>query len=262
MYQSKPPVISEVSFMRIAYTKRPPFFVNARPFNSLTFRKSGKITVKSEHGELISGAGSFTFVPKGCAYETEILESGEMYVMHFHTVGDECEIPETETHDFPLAVSNLFANALAKYSSSGADLACMSMAYELLAEAQLAASRHDIHPHIRMKRCKQYIDENICDPSLRISELAAMCKISEVYFRREFKKYYGTSPLDYIKKRRIEIAKELLQTGMCSVTETALQSGFDSVSYFSYEFHRLTGITPAEYVKQNQIAVKKNKINH
>ena len=127
------------------------------------------------------------------------------------------------------------------------------MAYELLAEASAVLSPKEIHPHGRIMRCKQYIDENICDSALRVTELAAMCGISEVYFRREFKKYYGTSPLDYIKKRRIEIAKGLLQTGMCSITQTALQSGFESVSYFSYEFHRSTGITPAEYVKQNQI---------
>ena len=253
MYQNKLPIISEVSFMRISYAKRPPFFVNARPFNSLTFRKSGKITVKSEHGELVSGAGSFTFIPKGCAYESEILESGEMFVMHFYTVGEEREIPETAEHDFSLAVSNLFCNALSKYSSSGTDLSCMSMAYELLAEASAVLSPKEIHPHGRIMRCKQYIDENICDSALRVTELASMCGISEVYFRREFKKYYGTSPLDYIKKRRIEIAKGLLQTGMCSITQTALQSGFESVSYFSYEFHRSTGITPAEYVKQNQI---------
>ena len=249
MYQSKPPVISEVSFMHIAYTKRPPFFVNARPFNSLTFRKSGKITIKSEHGELISGAGSFTFVPKGCAYETEILESGEMYVMHFHTVGEESEIPETATHDFPVAVLNLFENALLKYNSSGVDLSCMSMAYELLAEAGLVLAPKEFYPHGRMRRCKEYIDENICDTELRVGELAKMCGVSEVYFRREFKKYYGASPLEYIKNRRIEIAKGLLQTGICNVTETAFQSGFESVSYFSYEFRRSTGMSPSEYAR-------------
>ena len=99
-----------------------------------------------------------------------------------------------------------------------------------------------------MIKCKEYLDENICDSSLRVSELAEMCEVSEVYFRREFKKFYGTSPMDYIKRRRIEVAQGLLQTGLCSVTETAFQSGFESISYFSSEFRRLTGMSPSEYI--------------
>lgn len=253
MYSEKTPIISKVIFMHVSYAKRPCFKVKARPFSSLTFRKSGSITVSSKHGELLSGQGSLTFIPKGCEYESEILESGEMYVMHFYTLGDEDEKPECAQHDFPVSVSNLFANAYERYSSSGSDLACMSMAYELLSEAKTALSGHEVHPHRRMRECKRYIDENIFDTSLRINELAEMCGISEVYFRREFKKFYGTSPIEYIKKRRIDTAKSLLQTGMCSITETALQSGFDSVSYFSYEFRRATGMTPSEYARFKNI---------
>ncbi len=253
MYSEKTPVISDLSFMHIFYNKRTAVSVRARPFNSLTFRKSGSITVSSEHGQLISPPDTLTFIPKGCSYESEILESGEMYVMHFFTASQENEKPECASHDFPLAISNLFLNAIEKYSVSGVDLTCMSMAYELLAEAQNAFLPHEKYPHGRMRKSKRYIDENICDSSLRIGELAKMCGISEVHFRSEFKKIYGSSPLDYIKKRRIEMAKGLLQTGMCSVTETAIQSGFDSVSYFSYEFRRLTGMSPSEYIKMKTL---------
>ena len=99
----------------------------------------------------------------------------------------------------------------------------------------------------RMLRCKEYLDENVCDTALRVSDLAAMCGVSEVYFRREFKRFYGTSPLEYIKKRRIEIACQLLSTGLYNVTQVAERAGFDSVSYFSAEFRRLTGQTPSQY---------------
>ena len=248
MYSDKTPIICGLSFMNVSYTPRPAVHVAARPFNSLTFRRSGSITVKSEHGEFVSGPGTLTFIPKGCDYESEILEAGDMYVMHFYTVGDEYEKPECAAHGFPLAVSNLFANLISRHTSEGTDLACMSMAYELLSEARTALSPPTVHPHRRMIKCKEYLDENICDSSLRISELAEMCEVSEVYFRREFKKFYGTSPMDYIKRRRIEVAQGLLQTGLCSVTETAFQSGFESISYFSSEFRRLTGISPSEYI--------------
>ena len=250
MFLEKPPIISDLMFTHVVLKKGPMCQVQARPFSSLSFRKSGSITVSSQHGVFTSGPNTLTFIPKGCTYESEILEDGEMYFMHFYTVGDMLEVPKCAVHNFPTAVSNLFGNATLKYASSGADLSCISMAYELLAEAQLAFSPVVNHPHKRMKTCKQYIDENICNSELRISALAEMCDVSEVYFRREFKRIYGVSPLDYIKKRRIEIAKGLLQTGLCSITETAFQSGFESVSYFSYEFRRMTGMSPSEYMNQ------------
>ena len=101
-----------------------------------------------------------------------------------------------------------------------------------------------------MQRCKEYLDENVCDTALRVSDLAEMCGVSEVYFRAEFKKFYGSSPLEYIKKRRIEIARQLLSTGLYNVTQVAERAGFDSISYFSAEFRRLTGVTPLAYSKR------------
>ena len=49
---------------------------------------------------------------------------------------------------------------------------------------------------------KEYIDQNFISPELRISTLSKLYKTSETYFRREFKKYYGESPIEYIKRRR------------------------------------------------------------
>jgi len=51
MYSERTPIICGLDFMRVYYTKRPSFFVKGRPFNSLTFRTSGSITVKSRYGE-------------------------------------------------------------------------------------------------------------------------------------------------------------------------------------------------------------------
>jgi AraC-like DNA-binding protein len=151
---------------------------------------------------------------------------------------------------FPLSFYNLFQNAISRFAADGCDLFCLSTAYELLNEA--SAAFFCIRPAVprRMLRCKEYLDENVCDTALRVSTLAEMCGVSEVYFRREFKRFYGVSPLEYIKKRRIEIACQLLSTGLYNVTQVAERAGFDSVSYFSAEFRRLTGETPSHYANK------------
>ena len=109
MYSDKTPIICGLSFMSVSYTPRPAVHVAARPFNSLTFRRSGSITVKSENREFVSGPGTLTFIPKGCDYESEILEAGDMYVMHFYTVGDEYEKPESLVEIHIVAYTAVFS---------------------------------------------------------------------------------------------------------------------------------------------------------
>jgi len=244
------PIVTHAEFFRLDYDKRPPMAVSGRPFCSLSIRKSGTTVIKTREKALSSTPDTLTFIPAGCAYTTEIPEGGEMYLLHFYASpegGVFSPTPLCARPPFPLSFYNLFQNAISHFSAEGCDLFCMSAAYELLNEAAAAFFETRPAPPRRMLRCKEYLDENICDTALRVSDLAAMCGVSEVYFRAEFKKFYGASPLEYIKKRRIEIARQLLSTGLYNVTQVAERAGFDSVSYFSAEFRRLTGETPSQY---------------
>ena len=244
------PIITHVEFFKANNDPLPPVTVNARPFSSFSIRKSGKTVIRSGSTTLCSTPDTLTFIPSGCSYTTEIPEGGETYLMHFYTSpegGDFSPIPLCVRPPFPLSFYNLFENAISHFSSEGCDLFCMSTAYELLNEASAAFFRTRPAPPRRMLRCKEYLDENVCDTALRVGDLAEMCGVSEVYFRAEFKKFYGASPLEYIKKRRIEIACQLLSTGLYNVTQVAERAGFESISYFSAEFRRLTGTTPSQY---------------
>jgi len=251
--KSQVPILTHVEFFEADNDRRAPVFVSARPFSSLTIRKSGKISVTAGGKTLRSAPDTLTFIPRDCAYTTEILEGGSMYIMHFYTAKESEEfspVPLCVRPPFPLSFYNLFQNAISHFSAEGCDLFCMSAAYELLNEAQNAFLHTRPAPPRRMLRCKEYLDENVCDTALRVSDLARMCEVSEVYFRREFKKFYGAAPLEYIKRRRIELACQLLSTGLYNVTQVAERAGFDSVSYFSAEFRRLKGCTPLAYAKK------------
>ncbi len=244
------PIITHAEFFKTDYEKRPPVAVSARPFCSLSIRKSGTTVIKTREKTLTSTPDTLTFIPAGCSYTTEIPEEGEMYLLHFYLSpegGDFSPVPLCTRPSFPLSFYNLFQNAISHFAAEGCDLFCMSAAYELLNEATAAFFKTRPAPPRRMLRCKEYLDESICDTSLRVSDLAERCGVSEVYFRAEFKKFYGVSPLEYIKKRRIEIACQLLSTGLYNVTQVAERAGFDSISYFSAEFRRLTGTTPSQY---------------
>lgn len=80
-----------------------------------------------------------------------------------------------------------------------------------------------------------------------VSELARMCSLSETHFRRLFIAVTGTTPTDYRTHKRILHAKDLLASGLYSISETARETGFSDPSYFSRVFRAHTGLSPGEF---------------
>lgn len=242
------PIITKVKFFDTSY-KPMKANVSARNFSSLTYRKSGKVFISSEKNEIVSEPDTLTFMPTGRDYFTETLESGEMIILHYQIAEGSKDFFDEPTLIRPINKGrffDIFTKALS-HSIVGNECACMSDAYRLFSEIFKETCLYGIRPSPSLVLVKQYLDENFTSPELRISDLAELHKTSEAYFRREFKKYYGESPLEYIKRRRIEMACHLLCTELYSITDVASRSGFDSISYFSSEFKRYIGCSPKEY---------------
>ena len=91
-----------------------------------------------------------------------------------------------------------------------------------------------------------YLREHL-DKEIKMSELAAICNISEVYFRRLFKKTMGTSPSRYRMNLRLARAAEYLRYSDISVSEIAELLGFTDTSYFIKIFREKYSLTPLKY---------------
>lgn len=242
------PIITKTDFFETAYRET---FAKVQPrnFSSLTYRKSGKVSIFTTDTHFVSTPGTLTFIPSGCAYETEVLEEGEMVILHFLSqagTGDFAPLPMTAAPAHKDTFLHLYERAL-RHTRSDDGYACMADAYRLLSEAAKVFFQQDLLPPPKLAFCKQYLDEHLWDSELRVSVLAELHATSEVYFRNVFKKHYHLSPAEYIKKQRLALACQLLKTKLYSVTEVATRVGFDSASYFSAEFHREFGCAPREY---------------
>lgn len=64
---------------------------------------------------------------------------------------------------------------------------------------------------------------------------------------REFRRAFGDTPHRYLTRRRIELAKALLETTTMSVTDVCFAVGFQSPSSFSGLFRRYAGSPPSRY---------------
>lgn len=81
------------------------------------------------------------------------------------------------------------------------------------------------------------------------ADIANQVNINEQYLSRCFTRELGISPIAYLNKYRIEMAKRILREGKVSVTRIARLVGYASQSYFSRAFQKEVGESPTAYQK-------------
>jgi AraC-like DNA-binding protein len=96
---------------------------------------------------------------------------------------------------------------------------------------------------------EELLESDHTSSTTNVGRLAALSGVSEVYFRRIFQSKYGVSPKEYLVRRRIAYAKELLSSGHFSVSEVAHLSGYSELCHFSREFKRRVCVSPTEFEK-------------
>ena len=136
---------------------------------------------------------------------------------------------ETDGHDgFTTAKLRLWASAVILGSIGELTAPHPPTSYDLVVAAQ--------------DYLKQHLAEHIHMPDL-IKHIG----LGESQLFYVFKSVTGLTPIDYLRRLRIEKAKEFLAVQGNSVTDIALKTGFSSVQHFSTVFHKYTGESPRDY---------------
>lgn len=95
---------------------------------------------------------------------------------------------------------------------------------------------------------QRYIESNYTRP-LTLEHLASFANISKYHLSREFKKYTGFSPNEYLIELRLDRAKFLLKNSSLPIGQVAAISGFSSYPNFLKLFKERTDMTPGGYRK-------------
>jgi AraC family transcriptional regulator len=101
-------------------------------------------------------------------------------------------------------------------------------------------------PRARLNRVIEYIEANF-NREIALNTLADTAGMSPHYFCELFKQSVHFSPYQYVLRRRIEHARELLREPGVSVLEAAVCCGFSDQSQFTKVFRRIVGLTPTAY---------------
>lgn len=87
------------------------------------------------------------------------------------------------------------------------------------------------------------------DKATSIPDLAKMCNVSEVYFRKKFRQFANASPIEYRNALRLEKAKNMLENEQLSVQEISDALGYSTVSHFIQQFKKRYSVSPFAYKK-------------
>jgi AraC-like DNA-binding protein len=107
----------------------------------------------------------------------------------------------------------------------------------------------------RIAAAKMYIDENFHE-SIDLEEISQQAFFSRFHFHRLFTKIYRRTPHQYLTRKRIEKAKDMLAENK-PVTDVCNEVGFESVGSFSVLFKKEIGFAPQYY--RNMAWLKKQK---
>jgi AraC family transcriptional regulator len=98
----------------------------------------------------------------------------------------------------------------------------------------------------RLKRVVEYVDENL-GGKITLQDLAVVAGLSRMHFAAQFRASVGMRPHEYLLKRRIECAEELLKQADISLVDVALTVGFQTQAHFTTVFKRFAGDTPYQW---------------
>lgn len=103
-----------------------------------------------------------------------------------------------------------------------------------------------------ISRIEEQIEEELANPELNSQSLADHFSLSSAYLSRIFRQETGISLTDYVNRKRIERAQELLRQHDICIKDVALQAGFSTEKYFYVVFRKITGVTPKQYRDETQ----------
>ncbi len=222
----------------------------------LYFKNGSAVYVFNDTETLTVKAGDICYTPVGCRYSVcfegaDIIETSAIQFKLFDERGEVVAFADKPiVFDSKIRNAKLFERAQqlsektiqipAKYNA---------LLYDFISDCghEITGRKFTNFPLIEkgVSFLNAHLEENIS-----VEDVARMCNISPVYFRRMFKEVMGVSPAVYRIQKRVEKAKILLEYGEDSIEAIGQTLGYTDTSYFIKQFKAEVGLTPYAYKKR------------
>jgi AraC family transcriptional regulator len=156
-------------------------------------------------------------------------------------------------------------------AEEGHDLRCadalrLAMAIRLAglrSQAVTPAMRGDFKPKARrvralqtwrLRRVIEYADNHML-AKISLSDLASVAGLSRMHFASQFRAATGLRPHEFLLRRRVRRAEELLRDSPMAIAEIALAVGFQTQAHFTTVFKKIVGFTPRQWRVVNRMPI-------
>lgn len=233
-------------------TKKYSYKSIARLDHGFLYLLNGKITYKFNERKVELKPGDIIYLPRGCHYEVEFdIENGviEDYLINFDVIGDKAfadiHEPTCILKDCAGALTNAFKDVVNAYNEKDNPFLVNSLFYRCLYSLQTATQYADGNTEqLFFEKAARMVAENV---DISVEDIAKDLHISRSAFRKKFIWHFGTSPIKYRNKKRLEKAKQLLEMTDMPIKEISDTLGFYDTAYFYKVFEKTYSITPKGY---------------
>jgi AraC family transcriptional regulator len=95
-------------------------------------------------------------------------------------------------------------------------------------------------------RIVEHLGAHLIEPP-SLASLAAIARVHPVQVSRGFRKRVGCTITEFVRRRRVERACEMIRESDMSLTRIAFTVGFTEQAHFTRSFRRVTGMTPSAF---------------
>ncbi len=211
----------------------------------------GSLEVMYEGESHVLHQGDFVYYPPRTAQWYKDVSGAHRFWVHFNgfivpqILTESRLMPGVHRAELSLYVEGLFYRLVNEARTRQPISSENGLLLEIILELGKLAGMPSL-PSGRLGACLDYLNRNYQKP-LHVSMLADMCHLSVSRFMSLFKAEQGITPMQYLRRLRIEQARELLLTTDLPVGEIAYACGYDDPLYFCRVFGRSIGCTPTEY---------------
>jgi len=193
---------------------------------------------KAPYNRYVAIISSFEFEKK--------FEGTDLFLLFKHSPGQYHQVPDSDgiTHLFDKIITESH-----KEPDNYTDTLTESYLREILISVwRFSDHKSVINDDIKSKVLKvQNILENNYHEDIVIDEICKELYVSTYYLTRNFTKYIGVSPKQYLMHIRLNNAGKLLKNTAVPISEIAEKSGFQSTSNFIAYFKKYFGVTPKKF---------------
>ena len=244
------------------FKTQPHYFTEREHLNSYlaVFTAAGKgvLHYKGKTYTLLPGSVFFIDCMEYQYYETDKEELWEILWVHFNGATSRGYYDQFAKNGSPVvalgqnpAIPSILRQLIDAHRTKDIRTEQLSskLLVELLTELLFAANAVDAAGYVLpnyIQAAMGFMEKHFRE-KLSLDRLASSLSMSKFHLSREFKKYTGLSPNEYLINTRITYAKELLKYSELSVAEIAEKAGVENVSHFISLFRDRVGITPLAF---------------